>query len=170
MTGGVCLVLATHLGPLSSQEERVLQAHILDPSMAQLVLHWCVASEAPHRQLSHSSSCGRFSRIVSKTTSGLASPPLRQAFPWVTAVLSTPARQRGTAGQQRSLPSPVRRPAVLDKKGDLATLNEVGYQLRIWHSHTTDFRGLPAAAAALYLPSLGRKKEWDYLLTYVLLQ
>lgn len=38
MTGGVCLVLATHLGSLSSQEEGVLRAHMLEPSMAHLVL------------------------------------------------------------------------------------------------------------------------------------
>lgn len=36
-----------------------------------------------------------------------------------------------TVVEQRPLPSFARRPAVVDKKGDLATLNEVGYQLRI---------------------------------------
>lgn len=36
-----------------------------------------------------------------------------------------------TVVEQCPLPSFARRPAVVDKKGDLATLNEVGYQLRI---------------------------------------
>lgn len=52
-------------------------------------------------------------------------------IPDLTTALSTPARQCGIAGEQRPLPSFARRPAAVDKKGDLATLNEVGYQLRI---------------------------------------
>lgn len=36
-----------------------------------------------------------------------------------------------TVVKQCPLLSFARRPAVVDKKGDLATLNEVGYQLRI---------------------------------------
>lgn len=58
-------------------------------------------------------------------------PILKQTIPVLTTALSTSAWQCGIAGEQCTLPSFARRPAVVDKKGDLATLNEVGYQLRI---------------------------------------
>lgn len=55
-------------------------------------------------------------------------PVLKSEVP---TALCAPAWPCGITGEQNPLPSFACRPAVVDKKGDLATLNEVGYQLRI---------------------------------------
>lgn len=109
----VCLVLGPHLGPLSSQEEGVFQAHILDPSMA---LHWCLSFTGVWLQRQHTDSSITVSLqqiyqdCIKKPTLVLSSP-LRQAFPcvaavpcrdrWSAAPSSLPCAQAGGARQER---------------------------------------------------------------------